>query len=240
MRPTALLALIAVLFCARASAQDIVPVDSFTFTQTPDDSLDLSPFDNLRPVVRPSVRLTQRVILVVDVSGSMKDEGRISRALQAVRHVMENPSDDFEVAIVTFSTKTERWPGVPEPTATPPVPVGWARLPSMIALTEGEAFVSSREAQGTLPVPALIQAITEPRDNVSVVFVTDGDFIGPDCVTALRKAQLIRGTQGRHPAPVLVYGVGSKADQMAHLATIGREGGGGFWVDRAPTIKRWH
>ena len=229
------------LFAATASAQDAAPIQTLTVVESvrsvgtvlPGD-VAATPFndDSVRPVVSGGNRLTQKIILVLDVSGSMKNENRIGRVLQLVRHVMEQPSDDLEVAVITFSSMTERWHGVPEPEADPPVPYGWARLPSATALALAQSWVLTRASSGTDPCPALKQAITEARKDVSVVFVTDGEFDGASCVKAYRDAQKERVEAGRHEVPLLVYGVGSGVEKLEHMATIGREGGVGFWVDK--------
>lgn len=230
---------VATLMPSAVLAQDVAPVNSLLpFEHERRRSHDMSPLDDLVAIVHPETTLTQRIILVIDVSGSMKSEGRISRALQVVQHIMENPTDDLEVAVVTFNTIAERWPGIPEPDARDPVPPGWARLPSADALLSAQAFVESRYAGGTDPVEAITLAISEPRDDVSVVFITDGVFDGQACVAAVRLAQGLRLVSGRQPAPVLVYGVGSGAEKRPHMEVIGREGGGGFWVDKKP-VKIW-
>ena len=197
----------------------------------------VTPFedDSIRAVVKcEGGRLTKRVILVLDVSGSMRAENRIGRAIQVLKHVMRQPVDDLEVAVITFSSNMERWVGVPEPKADPPVPYGWARLPSATALRAAEMWVATRVSSGTEPNDALKAAIKEARDEVSIVFITDGDFAGDSCVEAFREAQKVRKAAGRAEAPVLVYGVGTGADKRDCLATIGKEGGIGFWVDKEP------
>lgn len=236
-----------------ARGQDVAPVETFSIMKSVRSAIEsesvmagnvaASPFgdDSVRAVVKGEGHLTQRIILVLDVSGSMRNENRIGRVLQVVRHVMEQPADDLEVAVITFSSWQERWPGIPEPEAKPPVPFGWARLPSATALASAQTWVATRRTAGTEPNDALRAAITEAREKTSVVFVTDGDFDGASCVEAFRKAQKDRQASGLGEAPVLVYGVGTGADKHEHLATIGKEGGVGFWVDKAPVkpeIKR--
>jgi hypothetical protein len=250
MRP-ALAILLLLTLATGALAQDgAAPVGTVTVTiQTKVEVVETvtpvgkgdsaSPFDDdsIRAVVKCDGRLTKRVILVIDVSGSMKSENRIGRAIQVVKHVMGQPVDDLEVAVVTFSSKWERWPGIPEPEADPPVPYGWARLPSAKALENAQHWVATRDSGGTEPDDALRTAIKESRDDVSVVFITDGDFSGDSCVAAFREGQQARKDSGRAEAPVLVYGVGSGAENQEHLATIGKEGGCGFWVDKAPAAQ---
>lgn len=236
-----------------ASGQDIAPVDTPSIMKSVSEVIEpggvtagdvaLTPFgdDSVRPVVKGSGHLTQRIILVLDVSGSMRSENRIGRVLQVVRHVMEQPADDLEVAVIAFSSWQERWPGVPEPEAKPPVPFGWARLPSATALESARGWVATRRSGGTEPNDALKAAIMEAREKTSVVFVTDGDFDGDSCVEAFRNAQKDREAAGFGKAPVLVYGVGTGASEHKHLATIGKEGGVGFWVDKGsgkPDVKK--
>jgi hypothetical protein len=198
-----------------------------------------SPFgdDSVQAVVKGEGQLTQRIVLVLDVSGSMKNENRIGRVLQVLKHVMGQPADDLEVAVITFSSGFDRWPGVPEPNAKPPVPYGWARLPSADAMSSAQVWVATRANNGTNPEGALRAAITEAREKTSVVLVTDGEFPGPSCVATVRSAQKERVNAGRGEASILVYGVGTGVAKCEHLATIGREGGCGFWIDK-PKIEK--
>jgi Mg-chelatase subunit ChlD len=236
---------IPLLVYRKAGAQDPAPVGTVAVT-TKTEVVEMvlpigkgdsaSPFDDdsIKAVVKGESRLTKRVILVIDVSGSMKSENRIGRAMQVVKHVMGQPVDDLEVAVITFSSNMERWVGVPEPETDPPVPYGWARLPSATALASAQTWVATRDSAGTEPNSALEAAIKEARDEVSVVFITDGDFAGESCVKAFREAQKARKDAGRCEAPVLVYGVGTGVAKRDHLATIGKEGGVGFYVDKDP------
>lgn len=235
--------LLVLLTSGVARAQDVSPIQTITVIQSVRETVTesvmagdvaASPFgdDSVRPVVKGEGHLTQRIVLVLDVSGSMKNENRIGRVLQVLKHVMGQPADDLEVAVITFSSGFDRWPGVPEPNAKPPVPYGWARLPSADAMSSAQVWVATRANNGTNPEGALRAAITEAREKTSVVFVTDGEFPGPSCVKTFRAAQKERADSGRGEAPVLVYGVGTDVEKQEHLATIGREGGGGFWVDK--------
>lgn len=230
------------LFLRTAAAQDVAPIQTVTassvHTESAAPSVDLAatPLDEegLRVVAKGTVEktLTKRLIMVLDVSGSMKAENKIGRLLQAAKLVMSNGSDDLEVAIFAFTSNYERWEGVPEPNSNPPLPAGWARLPSAIATTQAQHWITSRASGDTSPDGALRAAIMEPRDDISVLFVSDGDFDGPSAVRTLRKAQQDRVASGRHEVPLMVYGVGAGVDQHAHMSALGAEGGVGFWVDK--------
>ena len=191
------------------------------------------PINFLRAVVPATERLTKRVFLVIDVSGSMRGDP-LGKALRATACLLSSPVDDFEVAIIAFNDQAHRWPGVPEPDDYRPVPPGWARLPSAEALESANAWLAGFSGSGsTRPCDALAEALREQRKDMSVLLVTDGLFDGgqDESVSVFEEGQTrrARGSVGR--AVFVVYGVGQDTAGRAHLAHFGREGGGGFFVD---------
>lgn len=187
----------------------------------------------LKTVVEPTKRLTSRIVLVVDVSGSMKGR-KIEQALAVVHEVMNQPLDDLEVAIVAFCEGMNRWPGWRGP-KDDDLPDGWGRLPSADTLREAQQWLNAQPANGgTNPMAALAAAVNEPRDKLSVVLISDGDFGTFNHLVAglVQGAQKARGAIGLAPAVLMVYGVGSEVAEMTWMRSLGEEGGGGLFVER--------
>jgi hypothetical protein len=199
--------------------------------------------DSLKAVEKPSTQLTKRIFLVLDVSGSMRGvENKIGRVLQTVSAVIQQPIDDAEVAISTFTENAHRWPGIPEPDADKPVPYGWARLPSANALSYAHCWVAMQPQDGsTDPRAAMNMAFDDKREGLSIIIVTDGEFnVGPFLSDDeafdkfVRAGQERREKNGLGRAPIMVYGVGKDVGNQKHLARVGKEHGGGFWIDKKP------
>lgn len=185
-------------------------------------------------VVRPRARLTKRIVLVVDTSGSMQIGDRIARAVDVVLRVLTQPTDDLQVSIVAFSNTPSRWKGVAEKG----VPEGWARFPSVPAKRAALAWLRSFPADGlTCPGPALAAALSEPRRHVSVVLVSDGRFDEAPVLKLLKAGQEWRRKRKLGRAPVMAYGVGEDARDQEAMRKLGKAGGGGFLVEPKPAPK---
>ncbi|MEZ6185319.1 MAG: VWA domain-containing protein [Planctomycetota bacterium] len=174
-------------------------------------------------VVQPEARLTRRIVFVVDTSGSMRGN-KFGQACSAVLRVAQQPVDEVEIALIAFNHDTRRWPGVPEEG----IPPGWAALPSLQATESAAAFLAQRGAGGdTQVITALRQALAEPRDELSIVLVTDGLFVREkteDVLKAFEDGQKERAKKKLAPAVLLVYGIGRESDVLRELGTRGRGG----------------
>lgn len=183
--------------------------------------------------VAPSTPITRRVLFVVDRSGSMHGD-HFSRALAAVRDMIEHPTDDLEVAVLAFNDAAVRWPGKPEE-GRRNVPAGWAALPSDSAVSEAEGWLAALGAGGdTLVIPALRAAMGERRQELSVVLVSDGLFgreRTDDILGVITSGQAEREAAGLGHAVVAVYGLGPN---QKVLCRIGELGGGGYIREEVP------
>lgn len=175
-------------------------------------------------------RLTNRVLFIHDCSGSM-GENDLTNAINFVRGVMKQPLDEFEIGIIAFDENTYRWPGIPEPKQTPPVPPNWAALPSATAVDKVTQWLRTRDDEGsTKLVPALQLALQENRDKLSIVVISDGDFYTEstrEIVAAIQKGQKWRLDNGLNKAPIMAIGVTSVSNDK--LAKIGKIGGLGYY-----------
>jgi Mg-chelatase subunit ChlD len=183
--------------------------------------------------VDPGAPITQRVLFVVDRSGSMHGD-HFTRALVAVRGLIEHPTDDLEVAVIAFNDTAVRWPGKPE-SGPREVPQGWAALPSDTAVGEAEAWLEELGAGGdTLVIPALRAALSEARSGMSVVLVTDGLFgreRTDEVLQTIAGLQAEREKAGHGRAVIGVYGLGGC---QKVLMQIGEAGGGGYVREEVP------
>lgn len=183
--------------------------------------------------VPPTTPITRRVLFVVDRSGSMHGD-HFSRALAAVRDMLQQPTDDLEVAVIAFNDAAVRWPGKPEE-GRRTVPAGWAALPSDTAVAEAEAWLESLGAGGdTLVIPALRAALGERRGELSIVLVSDGLFgreRTDDILGMIRSMQAEREEAGLGRAVLAVYGLGPS---QKILCRIGEMGGGGYVREEVP------
>lgn len=188
---------------------------------------------NITMVVEPQERLTDRIIFVVDRSGSMHGD-TFSRALQVVTETLQQPVDQYEIGVIAFNDSFARWPGKPEngPKAVPP---NWAAMPSNAVVREVNDWLEALGAGGdTLVMPALRGALLDPRERLSIVLITDGQFgreRTSDIVENIEKLQQERIKQGWGRAIILAYGISSVGTQPS-LKAIGEVGQGGYLLEQ--------
>jgi Mg-chelatase subunit ChlD len=185
--------------------------------------------------VEPQSPITRRMLFVVDRSGSMHGD-HFARALAAVREMFEHPTDDLEVGVIAFNDGTTRWPGRPEPDRRPrPVPPGWASLPAEDVVADANRWLEELGAGGdTLIMPALRAALTEPRNELSVILVTDGLFgreRTDDIMGLIATLQEERERQGLDRAVIACYGLGPSQKVLARIAEVGL---GGYVREEVP------
>lgn len=174
-------------------------------------------------------QLTNRLLLVVDVSGSMRGAA-IRRAQDAVLTAVSRETDDLHFGVITFGgTSLARWEGIPEEG----VPEGWAALPSAIAVEQAYQFVTSFAGSGDTPVlPALCAALQERTGKLSIALLSDGCFpvlpVGP-AMSTVAQLQESRRLDGRGYAVIQTYCViPGESEFMTQLGE--RWGGGAFYV----------
>jgi hypothetical protein len=188
----------------------------------------------IKEIVKPKERLSRRIFLCVDVSGSMILEGQVGKVLDAVKLILQQPLDDFELAIASFNDKAERWPGVKDASDNPkPVALGWTRLPSQVTIDAAEKWITDKPPfGGTEPDKALDIALHEKGGELSIILITDGGFEGPNVMSRISVWQEWRVRQNLGEAVIMTYGVGPDAEKAEGLlADIGRKWKGGFYVD---------
>jgi Mg-chelatase subunit ChlD len=187
----------------------------------------------LDEVLQPKTNISKRILFIVDVSGSMYTDKKIRDGLAFVKQICEQPIDEFEMAIVAFGDRASRWEGYPCDKNDPkPCPKGWAKMPNKEAAEAAQKWLSKHPVnQGTNGIPALEEAFKEEQSDVSVVFVTDGDFNehGQDIITTIEQKQKIRDTSGKGKFVFFVFGVDATGARREVLIQIARDSSGGYW-----------
>ena len=249
-RTPLLIALVAILVLSVGGAQAV-----------PDDDAPAPPPRVSPEQVVPARKdyvLTDRVLFVVDRSVSM-NKTKLRQAVDSCLFTMFAGDDGFRVGIIGFAHTYDRWGGVPSCVPHPTrksgdlalkklfvsqctkrcVPYGWAAMPT--SYTEALAWLTGLVSAGaTTPAPALLAALTDRTQNLTVVFVSDGeDFNGKACLKAIKQAKAWRKKRGLTEAGVMVWGAGSKARTRASLRRIAKAGGGGLWVHGKERTGPW-
>jgi len=222
--------LIFILLCPICiNAQDIPDKLPNTSTKSIEGKLEL------KEIVKTQNPLSKRIFFIIDVSGSMSEQGKIKKALQFVRCIWQAPFDEFEIAIVVFNDKTTRWEGIPSSKDDPkPIPKGWAKMPSKEAVDAAQKFLDQYPGSGgTYPMASLEMVLTEERSDLSVVLVTDGDYSESTSAVLKKITELqeAREKKGLGKAVISVFGVG-EAEKEENLKIIGKDWLGGFYVEK--------
>ena len=183
--------------------------------------------DGAEWVVEAEFPLTNRVIFIVDISGSMRGD-KWEKAFRWVTQQVMSETDEMQFAVIAFDEKSYRWEGIPEPDLPEPVPPEWAALPSAIAGNFAAEWLHERFTGGNTSIgPALTNAFAEKREKISIVIVSDGQFSEnleqvEKLVTALDAK---RAEMGFGRPIVLCYGFSTEeSDRMARIAEL-TEGG---------------
>ena len=225
----------AILMMASTSlAQDIAPVTSPQPVIAPPPEM----------IVAPKAMTTNRMVIIVDKSDSM-DNGRLVRAISAVLLILQpHGIDEQQLKLITFNDNYNVWPGFTDPEVRKnPVewkrriahaPADWTLLPDERArgLLTGWLF-SQDSTGGTTPHEAVQYAVRQPRDHITIVLISDGEFNQSRSVQALKAGQKWREQQGLTPAILGTYGVGN-ARARESMIELGTLGGGGFWHEPKP------
>ena len=181
------------------------------------------------PLVPPAqgVRPGNRFALVVDQSGSMHS-GRVTKSIEAVLAVSQQPTDDMEVCLFGFTHKSVKWHA------------GWKKLPSakVIKSLSDWLLVTKSMYGSTYLRPALLHALKEKKKNLTVVVISDGLFdyeTEKDLIKALEEGQKARVKNKLPRAVVITICVGSKSKQATRkMRALGKAGKGGcyLWTDK--------
>lgn len=178
----------------------------------------------LVPVIKPKARTTNRIIFVIDASGSMEGDP-LASGIGWLHQISEQPTDDLRIGVVVFQGEPKRFVFSAKDSH------GWLELPNPKQLEATSRKISSKGAGGqTNVVPALQMALQDPEEDLTVILITDGVFNEQDkeVRVALAAAQKKRKT----PAVVGCIGTGH---HRQILKDIGKAGKGGYYAQAEPS-----
>jgi len=223
---------------------DVSPIESTTPPPEPPRAPDI-----IESVIQPTMTMTTNVAFVVDTSGSMDNDGRVGMALTFARGLIERPTDQLMIALLSFKDSHMRWPGLTaqereaariagtlQAASSTPPPKGWTYFPGVPELASAQAWLTARGASGgTNPVSAIAEILSESVRDLTVVLITDGeDFDVPAFRLAVTAGQASRVQRGVGRAVIFVIGTGGAAANKQHLRDVGTSEGGGLHVIRRP------
>jgi hypothetical protein len=182
-------------------------------------------------------RISDRVIFVIDTSGSMSDGQRVSEAIRGALMILGSATDDFQAALVGFSDVARRWEGDPQPCTHEAsedhdrrcVLPGWASLPW--SLQEALKWLNSIEADGVTNADRGIhEAMSDKTPGLTLVLITDGAIDVEGALKAIKIGRLVRKQKQLGDTAVMIWGVGRFAEKASTLNEIAKIAGGGFYV----------
>jgi Mg-chelatase subunit ChlD len=203
------------LLCSPVLAQDVeAPVIVYTPTWE----------------IQPNQPPSNHIFFLVDGSGSM-DGQKASLAMSFAMEIAGAPVDDLEIAIATFGSNVQRWPGTEDigPDGNPISLPNWSVMPSAENLALANEWLASHmDGGGTHVIPGLnhvfhscsgeddslgIQSITV--EDLTIIILTDGLFsesVGPGIggmgiLAAIASLQQDRIDNNLSPAVIGVIGI---------------------------------
>ena len=188
-----------------------------------------APPDRPEMVVPPEARFTKNVLFLVDTSTSMNGNNRISRAISAFSFIAESSTDEMQFGVCAFGKRIRRWGGIPEEKFE--VPPGWAaRTPQ--AVERADEWLSRLPLQPrTEVIPGIEHCLSEDRDELTVVLITDGDFDFESRENVLKAIQS-KQEEREHPAVLCTVGVGRP--NVTSLREIAESSTGGLFLSPDP------
>lgn len=170
-------------------------------------------------VVAPKGRFSERIVLVLDRSGSMN--GHLRDALAVVREVTRQPVERLHLKVVAFGGVAKERP--------------WVTLPDKQAMERAETWLATvNVGSETLLCPALSLALRPGHPSLTVLVVSDGEFhsenLERDLLPRLRALQGRRLEAKLGRAMVCFVGVGKVGAAAGKgMTAMGKLGGGGYY-----------
>jgi Mg-chelatase subunit ChlD len=170
-------------------------------------------------VVRPTREYTSRLVLIVDISGSMRP--RLSAALDASLNLVSEvwATDEANLKVIVFDTRVFEFPGEDD---------GWS-FPSPDLLDEVETWINANaDDQGTCVEPALRTAFEVQEEALTILLVTDGNLIHERGDRLLAIVAGLQEARVEAELGVVVLGVVDVGAGQTWLEEMAEAGGGGL------------
>ena len=176
-------------------------------------------FSQEEPEKRPTPsRNAPRIVLVVDVSGSMVGE-KLAEAIKSAGNIAIGPAEETLVRVFTFTDVSTLLIG-PEK--------GWFLMPYDAKLLLSK--LASLKADGMTNPNAALQGAFRSEHAQSVVLITDGIFTsGKNPVTTIQAEQFRIRKGGKTPPIFVIMGVQCAKSTIISLGKLAQATGGHFW-----------
>lgn len=162
----------------------------------------------LTTVVPQEKRLTNRMVFLVDVSGSMSGND-YKEAVTLIDGIVSQQTDDFKIKVIAFNGGYQEWQKK------------WEPFPSANGRKKLLKWLKGLKITGvTDPTPALKKALTYKEKNKSLVLVSDGFFHHAAFEKVWKKKKLTLAT----------LGVGIRAKTNTTMKHLGKIGKGGYFI----------
>lgn len=145
--------------------------------------------------------LTNRIVFVVDTSGSMRGEP-LAVAQSEVLKILSFATDGTHARVIAFGDSPEAFSSC------------WFKLPDEDMVSRVDEWMTSHSGAGNTDIAGAINAaLAVPDEDLTIVLITDGEPTGPSeqHLLAIARAQKTR----KRPAVVHVIGVRETTNEAA-------------------------
>ena len=179
---------------------------------------------SLVTVVEAPEPITNKMLFVIDRSGSMRDY-KLEDGITAITSMLKEPTDDARFGLIAFNGEAIRWEGIQEEEC----PKGWALLPSVEAVEKATKWMGDLTVKGTtVLLPAMALALGDPTEDLSVILISDGLY-NQEITEALIGSIALLQAKRKNPARIFVIGVKARQDDPV-LNWLAKTYRGGYYL----------
>lgn len=186
--------------------------------------------DEEKMIVETENRLSQNIVMLLDISSSMKTNDNFKACYDKMIQVIDSGTDELNIQIVLFDIDFQ----IVEIDGKT-----WFELPDAELKDKICGFLTTLGSSnlGTDPTSAFEYISTIYRLGLSVIIVSDGKFynmsrnIG-DCQSTIRRLLAKRTREGKEQVKIFCYGVGPVSTLLKHLAKTY----GGWYIHNMSTV----
>jgi Mg-chelatase subunit ChlD len=190
-----------------------------------------------RPWYVAAAALPKDVVLVLDVSGSMRDYDRIGTMIEAATTVLQTLGPDDRVSVITFDQNVYSVQGQDPCFSTQLVPATPSNIDIFVdyvqSLVPRQNTVFSTAFSKAFDLIETTRNVTDTTKPTSIVFLTDGVSNELDYPNVISTRQS-RGSMAVRPANIFLFVLGNELDNdsvtQARMNSIADNNGGAFVI----------
>lgn len=178
-------------------------------------------------------RKSPRVIIVMDVSGSMLNSDKLPAAVEwALRNIINVPTDGIEIGLITFAGSSHRHTYVNDDGEVSE----WFQLPSKHGLEQLTGSITTVAAHGnTEPAHAMVQGLKSGAQ--SLVLISDGEFFSLPMMHLMSEITRIKrwAQENNVILPVVtVMGIHPSDSDRRNLVRVAEATDNSLWIKEKP------